>query len=152
MFSLGKLLELLLFGGGSDGRAAAQRAAGRAEEQRSSGQVGGGSGDGEAGEGDDALSAEVSGVLAALVTPKAATRPRPQDMLAQPWLTKYVDGGAKAAADGEAASGSDKGGGSASSRGGPGQPLSRAHERLNKWYDEFIFEGMTSRLAEMADG
>ena len=31
-------------------------------------------------------------------------------------------------------------------------PLTSAHERLNRWYDDYLFEGMTQRLAEMADG
>ena len=31
-------------------------------------------------------------------------------------------------------------------------PLTGAHARLNRWYDEFLFQSMTARLAEMADG
>ena len=27
-----------------------------------------------------------------------------------------------------------------------------AKERLNRWFDDFAFEGMTARLAEMAEG
>ena len=33
---------------------------------------------------------------------------------------------------------------------GASPPLMEAHGCLNKWYDDYLFEGLTARLAEMA--
>jgi hypothetical protein len=41
-------------------------------------------------------------------------------------------------------------GGTRDGSGGGDPALVEAHEKLNRWYDEFLFEGMTAKLAEMA--
>ena len=89
----------------------------------------------------------------------SASRPRPAQLLELPWVTRRADGAAAAAAAAAtasaAAAASTEGAAAAVSGGGAApfySPLVEAHEKLNVWYDEFLFEGMTSRLAEMADG
>ena len=64
-----------------------------------------------------------------------------------PWLAAAAGEGGDAA-DGDA----DGATAPESESSSPRPPLTEANERLNQWYDDFLFESMSGRLAEMAEG
>ena len=168
MYTLGRLLQLLLFGSleglgsaeaGEDAKAAADKDVGR-----------GGGGGGGTGDGDD-VSAEARAVIESLTRISPIARPKPDQLLQQAWLARGAAGsditGVTAGGEGSAAAAGGSGGGDDPSSSPPSKaepnldkllgepsasPLLEANEKLNRWYDEFLFEGMTARLAEMADG
>ena len=193
MYTLGKVLELLLFGDARSEHTSAAREAAN----------GGGASGGD--EGEVAISKDAISAIEILCQPNAQARPRPHDALQLAWLHPQRGGAGgdagdasdapredPAPADAPAAAevgvvagasappnisklyGSSAAGGEAAAGGAarpaaaahssaenaegaqPADleqtaPLVGAHERLNRWYDDYLFEGMTHRLAKMAD-
>jgi hypothetical protein len=126
------------------------------------------------------VSEEARILLDALTKHAPAARPRAKDLLSLPWIVAASAGGGGRTreedeeeeggeregppAEAEAATSTVADGGegsvgaavaNATDKGDAGAgatvpPLLEAQERLNSWYDNFLFEGMTARLAEMS--
>lgn len=157
VWALGRLVQLLLTGTLDAPPSQPEEAGGR-QGGGGSQREGGGGAQAPGGGGGPTLSAAARSFVDALTQPAAIARPRAEDFLQLPWLVEGAGDGSDAVAGEAAAAGrvgqpNAKGGASARASDGAGvRPLADAHERLNRWYDEFLFEGMTTRLAEMADG